>query len=459
MEKLQVREVFSQKIINHLPLTTHTEIQHLLKQAALFFENQDFSLYKSSVLKNLKTLRDLLKQEQADFSTLISKESGKPIKDSKIEVIRAINSIDLASNSIYNLTGREVAMNLNSTSYNKIAYTKYVPIGPILAISAFNHPLNLLIHQIIPALTLGIPIIVKPSLDTPLTCAKLVSLIKKSGFADELCNMIICTDNNTTKICASKKIKIITFIGSDKVGFSLQRNSANGTKFLLEHGGTASALIAPDYSYSNILKHLANSAFYHAGQVCISLQNIYIDKKRLQNFLSDFSTVVSNLKTGDPLNETTDVGPIIRKSSCDAIENKIKNAVNDGATIVCGGTRLNNNLIPPTILTNTKQSSDIVQNEAFAPIVNVIPYSNLDTAIQNLNSTKYCFQNSLFTNDLNLTKKAIDQIHSKTLIINDSPTFRVDWMPFGGQGVSGTGESGIPYTMKEYCYEKLIVIS
>ena len=258
-------------------------------------------------------------------------EGGKPIKDSLVEVERAIDGIAWAVSSLLQVTGKQVPMGLNNASEHCFSFTKREPKGVVFAVSAFNHPFNLLVHQAIPAIAVGCPVVLKPSLSTPLSAKLFVQLLTEAGIKKDWCQLLVCSDETTASLAKSKHIAFLSFIGSASVGWKLKANLYPGVSCNLEHGGTAPAIVNEDADLEQAVNSLVRSAFYHAGQVCVSTQNIFIHEKIKKTFTEKFLKVAKDLKLGDPLDSSTDVGPIIKMQAKERILSSIEAAIKSGA--------------------------------------------------------------------------------------------------------------------------------
>ena len=282
-------------------------------------------------LEVLRKFRDLLLSNKLELSQTASSEGGKPLNDTYVEIDRAINGVEIAMSEIMTMKGSEIPMGLTNSSLNKIAYTKHYPVGVVLAISAFNHPVNLIIHQVIPAIAVGCPVIIKPARKTPLSCAAIVDLLQKAGLDSGWCQMIICDREITEKVVADPRVSYLSFVGSARVGWSLRSKLASGAKCALEHGGAAPIIVDQSVNLNQVVSSVAKAAFYHAGQVCVSAQRIYVDRKIIDNFTEKLRNITSTLKVGDPLDEQTEVGPIISQTELTRIDSWVKEATKNGA--------------------------------------------------------------------------------------------------------------------------------
>lgn len=397
--------------------------------------------------------------ERVDFyADLIAWEGGKPLKDAKVEVTRAINSLEIAAEEAVRIEGREVQMRGSKSALGHMAFTTPEPIGIALAISAFNHPLNLIAHQVGPAIAAGCPFLVKPASETPLSCLHLMDELYEAGLPPEMGMPILCENEVTEKLVRSPKISFLSFIGSAKVGWHLRSICAPGTRLTLEHGGSAPAIVDASADLDLAVASVIKAGYYHSGQVCVSTQRLFLHQDLWDSFMSKFTNGVKALKVGDARKADTDCGPIIRHRDVERIHERIQGAIKHGAELVCGGEPIGKSCYAPTILAHVPMNDPIMKEEIFGPVVNVVPFSNLDQAVKCANDVEWQFQSSIYTRDLDAAMKAARGFRASTALINEATAFRVDWMPFRGDGPSGLGTGGIPYSVREMTKEKMIVI-
>ena len=448
------------KKISKVECIRKSDAKKILKIANDFFVNENLHITKKQRIDILKKTIKLLTKNSKKFSDLIALEGGKPLKDSKVEVARAINGLELCIDALKKCHGTEIPMSLNEASSDKMAYTKKYPVGPVFAISAFNHPLNLIVHQVGPAIASGCPIIIKPALDTPATCYEFINLLIESGLPAGFCQMINTDDHSITEIFLKDDIiAFFSFIGSSKVGWKLKSKLSAGTKCALEHGGIASVIIDKDTNIKKVMPSIIRGAFYHAGQVCVSIQKVIVHEEIVDEFLNLMSQSIKKLKVGDPSKNTTDVGPLIRPSELERIHKLIQKSIKNGAKLVCGGKAKSKTTYECTVIKNPKPNDEINKVEIFGPVLCVYEYKSLEDAIEKANHELYAFQSSIFTNNLDSAMQSFEKLQAKSVFINEQTAFRVDWMPFGGIKHSGEGVGGIDYTFSDLMYDKLLIIN
>jgi acyl-CoA reductase-like NAD-dependent aldehyde dehydrogenase len=355
--------------------------------------------------------------------------------------------------------GEEIPMGISRSSQHRLAFTSLEPIGVVTAVSAFNHPLNLIIHQVCPAVAVGCPVIVKPSEDTPLSCMRFVKILREAGLPDEWCQPVVTVEREVSqKLVTDSRVGFFSFIGSAGVGWMLRSKLSPGTRCALEHGGVAPVIMAADANVKRALPLLAKGGFYHAGQVCVSVQRIFAHHSIARSVANGLAKEAKALKVGDPTKATTDVGPLIRPREVDRVAEWVEEARAGGAKVLAGGKRLSKTCYAPTVLWDPPKNARVSKNEVFGPVVCVYPFRSLDQAIARANSLDVSFQAAVFTQDMDTALRVYKRIDGSAVMLNDHTAFRVDWMPFAGRRQSGYGVGGIGYTMRDMTQEKMAVI-
>lgn len=457
---LDILSPFDRSLIKTIKMSNADEASNMLDKAATLFKDRDNWLENYQRADILKKLASLVENECENFAILIAQEGGKPLIDARIEVARAIDGIHLAVKELSHITsGQEIPMGHTPSSVGKKAFTTNEPIGVVVAVSAFNHPLNLIIHQVIPAIAVGCPVIVKPAFTTPLNCIKLVDLIHQAGLPKDWCQVCVC-DNETAEILVtSNKINFFSFIGSAKVGWLLKSKLAAGVRCTLEHGGVAPAIVDKTANLNKAIPSLLKGGFYHAGQVCVSVQRVFIHESILEIAIKSLKDGAEKLKVGDATKEDTQVGPLILPREVDRVNEWVQEAVNNGAKLITGGQKLSDTTYSPTILLNPKETDKVSTMEIFGPVICIYSYQDLKEAIKRANSLDVAFQAAIYTNDLEVSNYCIKHLEASAVMVNDHTAFRVDWMPFAGRKHSGYGIGGIGYTMHDMTQIKMAVIS
>jgi acyl-CoA reductase-like NAD-dependent aldehyde dehydrogenase len=398
-----------------------------------------------------------IERRMDELTETIVRESGKPLQYAKNEVSRAMLTFSWAAEEARRLNGEYLPLDVVPQTKGYFGLTRRFPIGLIFGISPFNFPLNLVAHKIAPALACGNAIILKPSSYTPLTALKLGAIVKEAEVPPGIINILPSSGKNAENLVKDGRIKKLSFTGSAEVGWYLK--SIAGKKHItLELGGNAAVIVEPDIDWEKHIPRLIIGSFAYAGQVCISVQRIYVHESIFKEFIDTF---LDNMKKsaafGDPRKENTVIGPMIDTEAAKRTEKWIKEAVEEGAKILVGGQR-DKNLFEPTVLTQTSFDMKAVSEEIFAPVVSIESYKDFDEAINLVNNSHYGLQTGVFTNDFQKVLRAYDEIEAGGVIINDYPMFRIDPMPYGGIKDSGIGREGIRYAIEEMTELKLLAV-
>ena len=457
MEKIKVTSPYDGHSIEEIPLSSYEEGEAMLEKAYRLFKDTSKEIPKYQRIEILEKAAQLMSERVEELTKTAAEEGGKPYKDSKVEVLRAINGVKLAAEHIGQMKGEEIPMGLTKASEGRMGFTFREPIGPVFSISAFNHPLNLTIHQTVPAIAAGCPVIIKPATSTPLSAIKFINILYEAGLPKEWAKYIVCKSNIAEKLVTDPRVSFMSFIGSAKIGWYLQSKLSSGTRYALEHGGVAPVIIEPDADFDDALPLIAKGGFYHAGQVCVSVQRVYVHESRSREFAERLSGKASALKTGDPLDPETDAGPLISPYENDRVEEWVKEAKDAGAEILTGGKRINDFSFEPTVLFNPPEDIKVSTEEVFGPVVCIYSYKNLDEAIKRSNQLPFAFQSAVFTKNIDTALKCVKDMNASSVMVNDHTAFRVDWMPFGGRDDSGYGMGGIPDSMHDMTRVKLMV--
>ena len=455
---LQVVQAYDRALIREIPVDDGQALEAKIATAVQTFRERDGWLKPHQRSAILQRAAGLMEGRQQAFARLIAQEGGKPLTDALIEAARAVDGLRNAAEELRNFAGNEIPMGLTPASEGRWAFTTKEPIGVVAAISAFNHPLNLLIHQIAPAIAVGCPVIIKPAVPTPLCCLGLVALLREAGLPERWCQSFIARDNVLAEqLATDARVAFLSFIGSARVGWYLRSRLAPGARCALEHGGAAPVIVDRSANLDRIIEPIVKGGYYHAGQVCVSVQRIFVHADILEGFVERFSRRVAALRVGDPLLPETEVGPLIHPREADRVESWIQEAVAGGAQLAGGG-RLSQTTLKPAILLNPPAEAKISQLEVFGPVTCVYGFRELDRAIESANSLPYAFQASVFSTDIGPAMRAAARLDASAVMINDHTAFRTDWMPFAGRHQSGYGVGGIPWTMREMSHNKMFVL-
>jgi len=457
---LKVHSPYNQDDLGSMSTFDWPIVSEKLGQALAAFQNRQQWLPVHERVGILERTTRLMMKHHAKLAMQIAKEGGKPLKDALVETTRAIDGVRLAIETIRTEAGHVIPVNGTMAAANKMAMTQLEPIGVVVAVSAFNHPLNLIVHQVASAVAAGCPVLVKPANDTPLSCQNFVDLLIEAGLPEVWCQCVITQDRSVAEaLVTDPRVSFFSFIGSAGVGWSLRSKLAPGTRCSLEHGGAAPVILNDSSKLSTSVEAITKGGFYHAGQVCVSVQRVYVNEVIANDFLDLFKNSASQLQVGDPMLMETDVGPLIRKAEVARVDSWVKDAIEQGADLICGGTTIGEQCYAPTILLNPNAESAVSQKEIFGPVVCVYTYRSIDDAIERANALPFAFQAAVFTAELKTAMHCYKNLNASAVMVNDHSAFRVDNMPFAGLKQSGLGVGGIQHTIRDMQIEKMLVLS
>lgn len=458
MSTIEVTSPFDGKVVGNVKFSTFEEVEEAIDLAHKTFLDTANWLPRYKRVEILENVMKIMSSQVEELTILCASEGGKPYIDSKVEIQRAINGIKIAIEHLSVYEGKEIAMGHTISSANRMAYTFKEPIGVVAAISAFNHPFNLAVHQVIPALAVGCPVIIRPATQTPMSAIRLIEILEEAGLPKGWAQAVVCDRKGGELLATSPKTNFLTFIGSGPVGWYLNSKVSQGTRVALEHGGVAPVIVEKDADIAELIPSIGKGGFYHAGQVCVSVQRVYVQEEICDEVATKLAEYASKLVVGDQLDPKTEVGPLINHDEVNRVEEWVNDAVAKGAKILVGGKRIGNSCFEPTVILNPSEDAIISQKEVFGPVVCIYSYKTLDEAIAKANSLEVSFQAGVFTKNIDTALKAVKRLNATAVMVNDHTAFRVDWMPFGGARVSGLGMGGIPHSMEEMSNEKMMVI-
>lgn len=434
-------------------------VAQALATAYGLYRNRDAWLSKATRIEILERSAAIMSERKEMLALEAAREGGKPLIDSRVEVARAIDGLKVCIETLRTEAGAVIPMDVNAASAGRLAFTGKEPRGVVVAVSAFNHPLNLIVHQVGPAVAAGCPVIVKPAEDTPLSCFRLVQIVREAGLPEAWCQALVVRDHDVaTRLVSDERVGFFSFIGSARVGWMLRSKLAPGTRCALEHGGAAPVIVAQDADLERATSLLIKGGMYHAGQVCVSVQRVYAQASIARRLAEELAIAAKGLKVGDPTREDTDLGPLIRPPEVERVHEWVSEAVGAGAALLGGGERLFETCYAPTILFEPPDTVRVSTQEVFGPVICVYAYQDLDEAIARANTLPFAFQAAVFTRDVDTMLRAYARLDAAAVMVNDHTAFRVDWMPFAGLKQSGLGIGGIPYTMRDMQVEKLLVL-
>ena len=455
-DSLSIRSPFSGEIVAEVARAGTAEIERAVQAAVSAFDvTKTLSSAKRAEL--LGRTIDGLKKRRDDLARTITLEAGKPIRLSRGEVDRAISTFTVAMEESRRIGGEVIPLDVNAASEGRLGITRRFPLGPILAITPFNFPLNLVAHKVAPAIAASNSVLLKPASATPITALLLGEILVEAGLPAGMVNVVPTTSDLADRLVADDRFKLVTFTGSPAVGWELKRK-AGKKRVLLELGGNAALIVHDDANLDLAVDRALHGAFAFSGQVCISVQRIYVHDSVFDAFQSRFIERTKGLVTGDPLDEKNDLGPMIDDGNAARAELWIKEATSAGARLLCGGTR-HGRFVEPTVLTDVAPSMKVHACEVFAPTVNLYRYRDFDDALRAVNDSPYGLQAGLFTKDAGRMFRAFAALEVGGVIVNDAPTFRVDHMPYGGEKDSGLGREGVRYAIEEMTQLRLLALN
>jgi acyl-CoA reductase-like NAD-dependent aldehyde dehydrogenase len=392
-----------------------------------------------------------------EFARTIALEAGKPIKTARPEVDRAVFTFKVAAEESKRIYGEIVPLDWLPGTEGRVAHIQRVPLGPVTGIAPFNFPLNLVAHKIAPALAAGDPIILRPASQTPVSALKLAELILAAGWPDGAIAIVPSATQDAAPLVEDERIRMLTFTGSPAVGWGL-KNRAGRKRVTLELGGNAGVIVHSDADVAYAAERVTWGGFSYAGQSCISVQRVYVHDAIYESFRDQLVTRVRALQVGNPLDETTDVGPVIDRGAAERVESWVNEARAAGARVLAGGER-DGNLWQPTVLESIGPELRVSCQEVFAPLVGLYRYSDVAEAIRAVDQSDFGLQAGIFSNDWNVIQTAFREIEVGGLMVNDVSTFRIDHMPYGGVKQSGFGREGLRYAIEEMTELKLLTFN
>jgi len=451
---VEIRAPYDGSMVGRVAMADRAALVEAIQAAVTSFEvTRKMPAYERTGI--LKHVARGLEERKEEFARLIALEAGKPIKTARGEVDRAIFTFSIAAEEAGRITGEFLPLDVQEFTKGRWGIVRRFPIGPVAAITPFNFPLNLVAHKLAPAIAAGCSIVLKPAPQTPLTALLLGRVITEAGWPAGALNVLPLSNGDAALMVSDDRLKVLSFTGSTAVGWDLKAK-AGKKRVLLELGGNAGVIIHSDGDLAYATERCAVAGFAHAGQSCISVQRILVHRPVFDSFLTGFVERTRKLVVGDPLDEKTDVGPVIRESDAIRAVEWIDEAVKGGAKVLCGGKR-RGTLVEPTVLTGTTQKMRVNCAEMFAPVKTIEAYDNFDEALQRINNTQYGLQAGVFTRNAGLMFRAYEELEVGGVIVGDVPTFRIDNMPYGGTKDSGMGREGLRYAIKEFTEQKLLV--
>ncbi len=452
----EFKSPYDQKVFAAIHFADKQQVQKTIHYADQAFQKTK-SLSSFERFEILSFISSEIIRRKEELAASISLSAGKPITSSRVETDRAANTFQVAAEEAKRQGGEIVPLDWSFQTKKRWGLTRRFPIGVVVGITPFNFPLNLVAHKVAPAIACGNPVIIRPASQVSITSLLLGEIINESGLPKGGINIVPCGYEEASSLLEDERVKKVTFTGSPEIGWGLKKQ-AYKKKVTLELGGNAAVVIEPDTDLDFALSRTLLGAFSFSGQICISIQRVFLHEKIYDSFMADFLTATKKLKIGNPLNKDTDIGPMINTGAAQQIEEWVNEALDKGGHLVTGGQR-KGTFFEPTILENVNPDLQVSCQEAFAPIVVVSPYRDFEEALKEVNHSKYGLQAGVFTRDLQKAFFAFETLDVGGVIVNDIPTFRIDHMPYGGVKESGFGREGLKYAIEEMTELKLMAIN
>jgi acyl-CoA reductase-like NAD-dependent aldehyde dehydrogenase len=455
-EKLTIVNPYSGETVGTTYQATREQLDQAIEAAAQSFEVlRTMPTYDRVAL--LSEFARRMRERRDEVAQMITAESGKPIKDAEVEADRGVFTIETAAEEAKRIGGEVMPLDLLPSSKGRFGIVRRFPIGPIAGISPFNFPLNLALHKLAPALASGNPIVFKPPSRDPLTMLLVAQMLDEIGIPEGAVSVLPMSREVGDAMVEDDRFKLLSFTGSPDVGWEMKKR-AGRKKVVLELGGNAGVVIDEDADLDFAAQRVKTGAFSYAGQVCISVQRVYVVESVYDKFKQKFVEQTSQLVVGDPSDRATDLGPMIDEKAASRSEKWIQDAVEAGATVVTGG-KANGRFLEPTIIEGASRESFVCSREAFAPLVNLFPVRSFGEAITQVNDSVFGLQAGIFTNKLEHALYAFESIEAGGIIMNDIPTYRIDHMPYGGVKDSGLSREGLRYAIEDMTEMRLLVIN
>ncbi|HEV2206654.1 MAG TPA: aldehyde dehydrogenase family protein [Candidatus Acidoferrales bacterium] len=455
-DTIEVLSPYDGSVVGTVHRATATHAEAAIRAAQHAFETtRKMPSYERQRI--LRAISDGIAENREEFAALMALEAGKPIRTARAEVDRAIFTFAIAAEEATRIGGEWLPLDLQPSAAGRGGIVRRFPLGPVLGITPFNFPLNLVAHKVAPAIAAGCTMVLKPATKTPLCALRLAQIVESAGLPEGALNVLPMSNGDAERLVTDDQLKLLSFTGSAAVGWSL-KSKAGKKKVVLELGGNAAVIVHSDANGDEAAAKCVQGGFSYAGQSCISVQRIFVQREIEPQFTEKLVAGARKLKTGDPLDESTDVGPMIDEDAARRAAEWIDEAVAGGAQLLCGGKR-SGALLEPAVLTHTKERMKVQCQELFAPVVVVEPYDDFDEAIRRVNDSAYGLQAGVFTRDARLLFRAFEQIEVGGVIANDMSSFRIDHMPYGGVKDSGMGREGLRYAIEEMTEPRLLVLN
>jgi acyl-CoA reductase-like NAD-dependent aldehyde dehydrogenase len=455
-DEMQITSPYDNSLVDTVPYHDEEAVRWIIGQA----RDVAPTMKKMTAHRRARILErtaELIRSNSDELAELMVRECGKPMKYARGEVNRATETFTFAADAARSLKGETVPMDAARGGAGKIGYYVREPVGVIGAITPFNFPLNLVAHKVAPAVAAGCPIVLKPSPRTPLSALRLADMMSEAGLPDGAFGVVLGDADVGEWLTTDERIAMLSFTGSPGVANAISK-VAGIRRTVFELGGNAATVITESADMQRAVSRCVTGSFAYSGQVCISVQRIYVHQSRYDDFLQAFLERTAALRPGDPLEDETDIGPMIDPHAAERVSAWVDEAVQQGAEVAHGHTG-DGQMLMPTVLIHSQPEMRVMKNEVFGPVVNVLPYTDFDAALDAVNDSEYGLQAGVFTKDLAQSMQAVNTLDVGGVMINDVPTFRVDQMPYGGNKHSGIGREGPRFAIEEMTTIKMVVIN
>lgn len=452
----EVHSPYDDRVVAELGVPTEADVEEATATAAKTFE-ESRTLPVHARADALDHISKRLAETVDENAELIAREGGKPIKWATVEATRAISTFRWASEVLRHGEDEVMRLDTEASLGSRLGIVRRFPFGPVLGITPFNFPLNLVAHKVAPSLAVGAPIVVKPAHATPLGAIRLAELFAETDLPKGMYQVLPISSKVADGMARDPRYRKISFTGSSDIGWYLKGLDPK-KRVTLELGGNAGVIVHSDADLDHAAKRIAVGGYYQAGQSCISVQRVLVQSEVYEDFAARLVKEVESLKYGDPMDPTVDVGPVIDRDNVVRIDDWVKEAVSQGAEVLTGG-RADGVFYVPTLLSQVEPEMKVCREEIFGPVVTISPYQTFEEAIAEVNNSRYGLQAGVFTNDLQRAFQAHREIQTGGVVINDQSAFRADQMPYGGSKDSGFGREGLKYAMDEMTEPRIMVIS
>ena len=453
---LEIKSPYDGRVIDQVSKAGPGEADEALtKASAAFAESRKLPVHV--IADALMHISNRIAERSEELARLITDEGGKPLKASEVEVTRAVGTFRWAAEEARRRDGEFLRADTLPGAEGRAVLVRYFPRGPVLAITPFNFPLNLVAHKVAPALAVGCPVVVKPASSTPLTALVLAEIVAETELPREVLSVLPMASSDAERLVSDPRVKVVSFTGSPPIGWELKKKAAD-KQVILELGGNAAVIVHSDADLDLGAQKIAAGGFGQAGQSCISAQRIIIQERVYEEAVSKIVGRVGTLVVGDPADPETDVGPLIDDDALDRVESWVNEAIELGGEVLIGGKR-EDPIYHPTVLAKVPRTAKVCREEVFAPVVVVDSYASFEEAIEISNDSDYGLQAGVFTKDPQLAFLAFRELEVGGVILNDTSNWRADQMPYGGAKQSGFGREGLRYAMDEMCEPKVLVFS